>query len=587
MAAGSAPFLSLTSSSVGGSKLLEGLSGRSGGEQALLKTESSFQDDSQPLPEPDMDGEGREQRLTTTTARSIWKFLSGTSGGEQQEAKTQGNGTEETTTMESMIATNRMGLLRESEQWAQLKEGADREGTREEEGALLKRKGISDDQGTNQILNNLISSRIGGTFVPAGMHTQGSRASCKEGIIGFSLVRATKESLQGKRGRISFENTFTDLNQAWDPKRSMFKCREPGLYFFSFNGRGQAEPADRFWIVSLMLNGVEVVSVGGTEESGSSNTILLPLNKNDEVWLQLMQGHLIESNDRSRTGLTSFSGYRVGGIHPTDINPDFSEEKLAEEPLEDIQNRHNLAFFDRSTEDRYNSLDDRFEFLDSRERNRVEFRDKLDSVPGSQFSKRKSQVRPEWDNRLSNPAQREPSRQRPEPHASSWNTAGQTDYTDRGTIRSPERPDQTNPHPVPVRRYYYPQWNTSGHPRDQTTEASTRNEIIRQRLGSHSLDHRHPFTSLLESSRSHGTKDQSRRPSSTSKSEESSRSSLYSPLEQLASASLPSRIDKKNSLSVASTTARIGIFANLNGFEKFPKGLFHDPSETNWDLEVD
>ena len=59
-----------------------------------------------------------------------------------------------------------------------------------------------------------------------------------------------------------------------------------------------------------MLNGVEVVSIGGGDESGSSNSILLALNRYDEVWLQLMQGSLTESKDRSRTGMTSFSGYR-------------------------------------------------------------------------------------------------------------------------------------------------------------------------------------------------------------------------------------------------------------------------------------
>ena len=62
--------------------------------------------------------------------------------------------------------------------------------------------------------------------------------------------------------------------------------------------------------VSLMLNGVEVVSIGGGDASGSPNSILLALNRYDEVWLQLMQGSLVEAEDRSRTGMTSFSGYR-------------------------------------------------------------------------------------------------------------------------------------------------------------------------------------------------------------------------------------------------------------------------------------
>ena len=40
------------------------------------------------------------------------------------------------------------------------------------------------------------------------------------------------------KGRIEFVNTFTDLNGAWDGRRSAFLCKMPGLYFFSFNARG-------------------------------------------------------------------------------------------------------------------------------------------------------------------------------------------------------------------------------------------------------------------------------------------------------------------------------------------------------------
>ena len=69
-----------------------------------------------------------------------------------------------------------------------------------------------------------------------------------DGIIGFSLVRASNDSLEGVKGRIVFENTFTDLNDAWDGKKSVFKCKVPGLYFFSFNGRGSANDTEEFWM---------------------------------------------------------------------------------------------------------------------------------------------------------------------------------------------------------------------------------------------------------------------------------------------------------------------------------------------------
>ena len=45
-------------------------------------------------------------------------------------------------------------------------------------------------------------------------------------------------------GRIEFVNTFTDLNGAWDGRRSAFLCKIPGLYFFSFNARGITAGSD-------------------------------------------------------------------------------------------------------------------------------------------------------------------------------------------------------------------------------------------------------------------------------------------------------------------------------------------------------
>lgn len=64
-----------------------------------------------------------------------------------------------------------------------------------------------------------------------------------------------------------------------------------------------------------MLNGEEVVSAGGMNNTESSSSILLALNRNDEVWLQLAQGKLVEPTSRGRTGTTNFSGFKVGDIH--------------------------------------------------------------------------------------------------------------------------------------------------------------------------------------------------------------------------------------------------------------------------------
>ena len=46
-----------------------------------------------------------------------------------------------------------------------------------------------------------------------------------------------------------------------------------------------------------MLNGEPVNSVGGQNYTSASNTIILPLNRGDRVWLQLFRGQLVELND--------------------------------------------------------------------------------------------------------------------------------------------------------------------------------------------------------------------------------------------------------------------------------------------------
>ncbi len=46
-----------------------------------------------------------------------------------------------------------------------------------------------------------------------------------------------------------------------------------------------------------MLNGEAVVSIGGQNNTSSSNSVILPLNYDDRVYLQLLRGQLIEVAD--------------------------------------------------------------------------------------------------------------------------------------------------------------------------------------------------------------------------------------------------------------------------------------------------
>ena len=99
------------------------------------------------------------------------------------------------------------------------------------------------------------SSRRGGPSPSAS-----SQLRRRDVVAGFSLVRANINDTDKK---VVFDNVFTDLNGIiredryavllclilldafrtagmWNPRASVFVCKEPGLYFFSFNAMGRA-----------------------------------------------------------------------------------------------------------------------------------------------------------------------------------------------------------------------------------------------------------------------------------------------------------------------------------------------------------
>lgn len=78
-----------------------------------------------------------------------------------------------------------------------------------------------------------------------------------------------------------------------------------------------------------MLNGESVISVGGMNNTSGSNTVILPLNRGDRVWLQLLRGQLVEVNGNSFYGssvgystgaLATFSGYQVSSLNQQPSN---------------------------------------------------------------------------------------------------------------------------------------------------------------------------------------------------------------------------------------------------------------------------
>jgi len=199
-------------------------------------------------------------------------------------------------------------------------------------------------------------------------------------VVGFSAVRASGFSRMGD-SRIFFENTITDANYGWDSRNSIFITHFPGLYFFTFSVKADADKGDNFkYEVSLMKNGEEVVSVGGAIDPSNKNvgtsastSIILDLKKEDRVWLQLLRGNLVETTNR-KTGYSSFSGYRLGCGVFKDKPSDFSEVAL--EDIAVSLDNESLQTLDESAEnnvDRYgvsvSYKDKRPDYYDDPEKN--------------------------------------------------------------------------------------------------------------------------------------------------------------------------------------------------------------------------
>ena len=103
--------------------------------------------------------------------------------------------------------------------------------------------------------------------------------------------------------------------------------------------------------VTLMLNDVCVLSIGGSNDTTASNSILLPFNKRDRVWIELTRGKLVEPfqftdsnyNGPKKSGYTSFIGYLIGEISKDSINDlndidDFGDDEIYDDYYDNVDN---------------------------------------------------------------------------------------------------------------------------------------------------------------------------------------------------------------------------------------------------------
>ena len=105
-----------------------------------------------------------------------------------------------------------------------------------------------------------------------------------------------------------------------------------------------------------MLNDVNVLSIGGKSDTTASNSILLPLNKKDRVWIELTRGKLVEpyhSRDSyphygpKESGYTSFIGYLIGEISQEDITDveNFDDGRFDYDDIYNEDNNHLTNYY--------------------------------------------------------------------------------------------------------------------------------------------------------------------------------------------------------------------------------------------------
>ncbi|XP_071830824.1 uncharacterized protein [Apostichopus japonicus] len=124
----------------------------------------------------------------------------------------------------------------------------------------------------------------------------------------FSVAR--HDSLQSTDGDeiISWDHVFVNAIGDFDPSSGIFTCCIPGYYYFGYNVHKASSSTNP--MVQLMLNGEHVASAleygDLDDEDSSSNSVMLHLQYDDQVWLQLYDTTGFYG---SHYGFTTFLGY--------------------------------------------------------------------------------------------------------------------------------------------------------------------------------------------------------------------------------------------------------------------------------------
>ena len=126
--------------------------------------------------------------------------------------------------------------------------------------------------------------------------------------VAFSVARASSYT-RNAYTQIRFERTVTDIGYGWNGSTGKFECYYPGIYVFHWTA---VSPQNTQFRISLAKNSVEKGHSWGHYDGyqSATNTVVLDLQRGDEVTLKLTEGSIYEPNSSNR-GYTTFSGYRI------------------------------------------------------------------------------------------------------------------------------------------------------------------------------------------------------------------------------------------------------------------------------------
>ena len=104
------------------------------------------------------------------------------------------------------------------------------------------------------------------------------------------MVRLTKDVTPGPNQPIIYDKVLVDLDNNYDPRHGTFTAKINGTYLFTVEA---CSAGGHYIHLALLKNSVEMGAVLGGSTSlddCSSDTFILPLVENDDVWVQHKTG---------------------------------------------------------------------------------------------------------------------------------------------------------------------------------------------------------------------------------------------------------------------------------------------------------